>query len=952
VENSVTVNSGGTLDIATGGTVKIYGVVVSTYLGGVVSDAIINGGTVEFAGNTSANETLTFTGSGGELLLINAAAPSAVGATISGFGHGDEIVVSNTDITQALYTATGATTGTLTLLNGGTTVQTLELSGSSYSGATFSSNYNANGSNQSVITVSSLPAPTVVISAISDSHEASGSSYDSGFSVTSGAVVTVSVNGTALTSSQFANDFTHVTSGGLDTYTATANAFTGSESIAVSAGLTDVAGNIGTAAATLLPIDTTAPTVVISNLSSSAGYHANFTVTTGAVVTVTLNGTALTATQLTNDFTITTSGGLDTYTAKVGAFSGTETVVVNASLADAAGGTGNAAPLTYDFSVGKIVDLSAQTTGTGSYYISNTSTTGALLTGTGGSLQSDTIIGGKGSDTLVAVAGNDVLTGNGGIDKFTITGGVSSITDLTGGDVLAVSSGAIATAALAGAWNATSATVNKGSANLTTAGYAVNLSGVSTGNGFTVTDSGGSHAITLTASALGDSLYGASGDTLLGGANAKLFGGTLNKITAGAGAEIITAGTNNIITGGLATTSADTIYGAAGDTITGGKGIDTFITTGSESINKVGGNEILQVVSGSVNASIGSAWVAGTGSVNHGVVSLNTAANVNLSAVSGGNGFTITDTGAANVQIIGGNDAGDTVYGASGAVITGGSGADSFHIKGAETITNLGNGHDILIVAAGANATAKIVTSGWVAGAGSSNNGSATLSITAAISGEAVNLAALTGAGLITITDKGSANILRAGSGLDTEIFNAGASDTITGGTGADTFNGAANDVFTGGSGVNTYNVETGTETITNLGYGKGDILHVSAGAIANITVSANWVAGAASNNAGTVNLTTDGVGLNLASAKGAGIWNIQDTGTLSTATLKASTTGVDNFSINSLTETLEFAKGDSAANGKVFDTISGLQSGDTIQYSSALSVGCPMFLPVAPMSV
>lgn len=83
-------------------------------------------------------------------------------------------------------------------------------------------------------------------------------SFDAGFTVSTGAAVTVTVNGTQLSGALLAADFTKSTAGGLDTYTAKSNAFTGTETIAVSATLTDAAGNTsGAGTLTLNPVDTT-----------------------------------------------------------------------------------------------------------------------------------------------------------------------------------------------------------------------------------------------------------------------------------------------------------------------------------------------------------------------------------------------------------------------------------------------------------------------------------------------------------------------------------------------------------------------------------------------------------------------------------------------------------------------------------------------------------------------
>ena len=207
-----------------------------------------------------------------------------------------------------------------------------------------------NVSNAGTLTLNPLDTTAPSAPTVSHLADTSNGSFDAGFTVTTGAVVTVTENGTALTAGQLAADFTKSTAGGLDTYTAKSNAFVGTETIAVSATLTDAAGNISNAGTlTLNPLDTTAPSApTVSHLAdpSNGSFDAGFTVTTGAVVTVTENGTALTAGQLAADFTKSTAGGLDTYTAKSNAFVGTETIAVSATLTDAAGNVSNAGTLT------------------------------------------------------------------------------------------------------------------------------------------------------------------------------------------------------------------------------------------------------------------------------------------------------------------------------------------------------------------------------------------------------------------------------------------------------------------------------------------------------------------------------------------------------------------------------------------------------------------------------
>ena len=392
--------------------------------------------------------------------------------------------------------------------------------------------------------------------------------------------------------------------------------------------------------------------------------------------------------------------------------------------------------------------------------------------------------------------------------------------------------------------------------------------------------------------------------------------------------------------------------------MTGGKGLDIFNTTGSETITNLGGKEVLDVISGSVTATVASAWTAGAGTVNNGSATLNlsTSVAVSLANVTSGNGFTINDNGLGGVKLIGGNDAGDTIHGATGDTIlvgggaavvygatndkiTAGTGVDTFYIVGTtETITNLGS-TDVLNVASGDSVTATIATAGWTAGTSSVNDGTATLTVAKTITGVAVDLAALTGTGTTFVTDSGNGNTLTAGAG--TETFTAGANDTVIGGTGSDTFIGIAGDTFTGGSSLNTFNVTKGTDIITNLGHGTGDSLAVSKGAIANATVAADWTATSAAQN-GTVNLTDAGHSVNLAAATGTGVWNVTDTSATGTAVLTASAGSVDNFTVASgSSDTLVFAAGDSSATGKAFDTITGLGASDQIDYTtSTLTAG------------
>ena len=177
----------------------------------------------------------------------------------------------------------------------------------------------------------------------------------------------------------------------------------------------------------------------------------------------------------------------------------------------------------------------------------------------------------------------------------------------------------------------------------------------------------------------------------------------------------------------------------------------------------------------------------------------------------------------------------------------------------------------------------------------------------------AVNLNAALVTNSLSITGNDGINSLIGGLGND--IINAGmGNDILTGGLG--------NDTLTGGTGIDTFNITSGTDTITDLGNGGVDILSVSSTtAIVNATVTTAWRASVNSTNNGTVNINTNGLGVNLAAITG-GTNGYTITNTGSAATLIGSAkndiltgglgndtltggTGIDTFNITSGVDTI-----------------------------------------------
>jgi len=170
-----------------------------------------------------------------------------------------------------------------------------------------------------------------------------------------------------------------------------------------------------------------------------------------------------------------------------------------------------------------------------------------------GNALANSLTGNDAANTITGGGGNDILTGGKGVDTFLVDSGTDSITDLGNGgaDILKVSAGATANATVSVLWTASSATVNNGTANITTSGLAVNLAAVVSGNGYKVTNTG-QQAI-LTGSALADVLSGGTGnDTLSGGNGNDILNGFNGNdmLTGGAGSDIFqfstAPGKNNI----------------------------------------------------------------------------------------------------------------------------------------------------------------------------------------------------------------------------------------------------------------------------------------------------------------------------------------------------------------------------------------------------------------------
>jgi Ca2+-binding RTX toxin-like protein len=340
--------------------------------------------------------------------------------------------------------------------------------------------------------------------------------------------------------------------------------------------------------------------------------------------------------------TITDLGGNDIVTVSSGA-------TANATLAaawTATAASSNAGTAT--ITVGGFgANLSAAAGANGWTLTNATNATAVTLTG---SIRNDTLIGGMGNDTLVGGSGNDSLTGGAGIDTFTVAIGTDAIIDLgAGGDVVTVSSGATANATLVAAWTATAASSNAGTATITANGFNADLTSASGTNGWTLTNAGNATAVTLTGSIRNDTLIGGLGNDTLAG-------------------------------------------GSGNDSLTGGAGIDTFtVAIGTDAITDLGaGGDVVTVSSGATaTATLAAAWTATAASSNAGVATITVNGfGADISAATGANGWTLSNTGNGTSVSLTGSAQADTLIGGTGSdTLIGGAGNDRlFVISGSDSL--------------------------------------------------------------------------------------------------------------------------------------------------------------------------------------------------------------------------------------------------------------------------
>jgi CRISPR/Cas system-associated protein endoribonuclease Cas2 len=196
-----------------------------------------------------------------------------------------------------------------------------------------------------------------------------------------------------------------------------------------------------------------------------------------------------------------------------------------------------------------------------------------------------------------------------------------------------------------------------------------------------------------------------------------------------------------------------------------------------------------------------------------------------LTKILGSYPLIVTGTKGANALY-------DTVN--SIATFTGGAGNDTFYVTGTDTITDLGNGVDIIKIAAGASVKANLAAN-WAATVSTSNAASTASSATINSNGHNVSVAVASGTNGWTLNTTGTGtNRLTGSINNDTINGNAAGGLIINGHGGSDTIA-----LGTHKRADTIYLVANAVETITSFGSSGGTIIDGL-----NVTAMGNALAG------------------------------------------------------------------------------------------------------------
>ena len=568
---------------------------------------------------------------------------------------------------------------------------------------------------------------------VHDVADPGNAAYEAGFSVTAGATVTVTVDGSALTAAEIASDFVLSSGGGWDAYTAAPGAFAGTETVIVSATMSDAGGDVSAPTMlTLAPIDTTPPAQPSIASASAVGPGGSWSLAgaaeAGTTVTIYDGATALGA-------TLASAAGAWTFT--TGAAMAIRDFTATAT--DAAGNVSAASAGWYEAAPGNAFSFDSE----------QALSAAALITGAGGSGVLDIISGANLTDgdfahmrsiqtlglpgaSSVALGPNASAAGIRTVDLLAGAAGTTSIADGNAGSLAVDAAGLSAgdTLALSGS---ASEIVSNLAGNVDATGLTGSLMVLSTGTGSLSIATGSAPAMVDSKLAAGQTLTltGAGPvavNGLAGDLNAAGETGSLSATTTGSAPQTVTIGTGSTAitdhTTGLLTVEANvaagktlilmggaaTVNGLIGNlSAMGDSGALTVATTGSAAQSIVTGSGSMAIADGSSGklSVTASAMAAGhtltlTGS---GPASLMLQADLAASGDSGALTVMATGSAAQTIRTGAGKDSisatqgGDTIAGGGGGdmiIVNGHGAADAFAYAAASDSLNTAGGHDTI----------------------------------------------------------------------------------------------------------------------------------------------------------------------------------------------------------------------------------------------------------------
>ena len=298
--------------------------------------------------------------------------------------------------------------------------------------------------------------------------------------------------------------------------------------------------------------------------------------------------------------------------------------------------------------------------------------------------------------------------------------------------------------------------------------------------------------------------------------------------------------------------------------------------------------------------------------------------------MDGGVGNDVLNGGAGSNQLFGGDGNDRLVTNGGTDTLVGGAGTDTFNITlGTAYIGDLGNGADILKVAAGATADA-VLSGAWKATAATAINGTAHLTTQDFV----VNLAAARGIHGFSITDTGHVGNTLTGSAKADVIHAGGGNDSIIGFVGADTVD--------GGAGIDTLKVGAGTNaaltTATDAQIANVETVQATAAATINLSTQSEGftIIGSVGVDKLTGGAGADTIngGLGKDTINGGGGNDVINGGK-----------GADVLSGGSGSDTFVFTAGDAGTAASTLDKIldytkGAVGTGDLIDYSATLVIG------------